>query len=111
MRSLLWKLTGCVLFVLCAAWYGRIHFYRDPGSVWFDKTRAYERHYSRSREDEVKEFIESYAPIEPSNSPGKSSINASICIGVSSVKRDHEQYLEVRTHWHATISHLPHPEF
>ncbi|MBE7180980.1 MAG: hypothetical protein INR71_07185, partial [Terriglobus roseus] len=30
--------------------YGRTHFYRDPGSVFFDMTRAFERYYSLVRE-------------------------------------------------------------
>jgi hypothetical protein len=36
--------------------YGRSHFYRDPGSLFYDKSRAYERYYSLRREQEAVSF-------------------------------------------------------
>jgi hypothetical protein len=46
-------LTLLFFFVL----YGQNHFYRDPGSIFYDARRAYERHYSLHREREALQYI------------------------------------------------------
>jgi hypothetical protein len=46
--------TGVTFILFCA--YGILHFYRDPGSIFFDPDRAVERHYSLRREQEAIAF-------------------------------------------------------
>ncbi|KAK5725234.1 hypothetical protein LTR17_013103 [Elasticomyces elasticus] len=91
MHSLIRKVAACLCFIFCAVWYGHIYFYRDPGSVFFDKTRAYEQRYSQYRKAEVEQFI---TGLEPHDGYGKAGPNATLCIGISSVKRQHSQYLK-----------------
>jgi hypothetical protein len=40
--------------------YGRSRFYRDPGSIFYDPVRAYERKYSLQREYEALQFLKKY---------------------------------------------------
>ncbi|KAH6964371.1 hypothetical protein DER45DRAFT_610692 [Fusarium avenaceum] len=87
MRSLFLKASTCIAFLLCLSWYGQTHFYRDPGSVFFDKTRAYETHYSNDRKVEAQQVIESHMKENPATDQNKS-----LCIGLSSVTRQ-TQYL------------------
>jgi hypothetical protein len=44
-----------VLLVLLVT-YGHLSFYRDPGSIFFDRQRATERHYGSYREKEAAAF-------------------------------------------------------
>ncbi|KAF2099547.1 hypothetical protein NA57DRAFT_75046 [Rhizodiscina lignyota] len=46
---------SCTLFFLFIT-YGRNHFYRDPGSAFFDQDRAFERYYSLVRELEASDW-------------------------------------------------------
>jgi hypothetical protein len=48
-------ISTSVIFV-CFYFYGKFHFYRDPGSIFFDPNRALERHYSLEREQEALAF-------------------------------------------------------
>jgi hypothetical protein len=47
-------ISGFLLFL--AITYGRGHFYRDPGSIFFDLGRAFERYYSLVREFEASDW-------------------------------------------------------
>lgn len=49
-------LAAFLFFVSTATLYGRLHFYRDPGSIFFDQSRAFERHYSTYRENQAHAF-------------------------------------------------------
>lgn len=100
--------------------HGRTHFYRDPGSIFFDETRAYVKWYSHVREAESRIFLSlanptsNGAPIRTSKEGGggkasseegqegihSSSNNAeskkpSTCAIFVTMKRDGEQYLEL----------------
>lgn len=101
MHALVHKIAACIIFILCAAWYGHAHFYRDPGSVFFDKNRAYEQKYSHYRKAEVEQFISSQSGLNSQDSSAKAGRNATLCVAISSVKREHSQYLEVCIPWHA----------
>ncbi|KAK5682089.1 hypothetical protein LTS10_005214 [Elasticomyces elasticus] len=94
MHSLIRKVAACLCFIFCAVWWGHTYFYRDPGSVFFDKTRAYEQRYSQYRKAETEQAIDQYSSLEPEDGHGKAGPNATLCIGISSVKRQHSQYLE-----------------
>ena len=48
----------CLLSFAAIIQFGRTHFYRDPGSIFFDESRAYEKHYSAQRLEEALTFIE-----------------------------------------------------
>jgi hypothetical protein len=93
MHSLVYKATACIALLLCLSWYGQTHFYRDPGSVFFDKARAYETGYSAIRRAEAEQTIESL-----SSGTGYSnediSRNKTICIALNSVARK-IQYLPI----------------
>jgi len=92
MNSLARKLLFCAAFLLALILYARAHFYRDPGSIFFDKTRAYEQVYSHHRLLETEEFIRT-AKKEASEYQ-KASNNATLCVAISSVKRQRTNYLE-----------------
>lgn len=49
-------LLTVVLFLTACA-YGRLNFYRDPGSIFYDQSRAFERRYSIKREQEASTFF------------------------------------------------------
>jgi hypothetical protein len=94
MLSLLVKSATCIALLLCLTWYGQTHFYRDPGSVFFDKARAYETQYSEHREAEVEKLINSYpGPKKPALGKARDG-NKLLCVALSSVKRE-TQYLPV----------------
>lgn len=82
------------LFVLLLIiYYGKTHFYRDPGSIFFDVNRAFERRYSWDREIESKNYIDAVA--KNSSVSSRAGDNPSVCAAFSSVKRESVQYVEV----------------
>lgn len=98
--TLVVKAAACLGLLLCMAWFGRLHFYRDPGSVFFDKDRAYETHYSAHRRVEAQQFIDAYVNGTKSYVNGTSKFasndpetNKTLCVALSSVKRQ-TQYLQ-----------------
>lgn len=95
MYPIAWKLLLSLLFLTCTIWYAKTHFYRDPGSAFFDPARAYEQQYSLTRKAEIQQFIESQSSTNTPNQDAESK-GAALCVGISSVKRTKEQYLEVR---------------
>ena len=94
MASLLRKVAACLTLLGLAFWYAKTHFYRDPGSAFFDRTRAYEQKYSQFRKAEVQKFISSYPDGNTWSAEDVTGTNPSLCVAFSSVKRQHEQYLE-----------------
>jgi len=109
MYPIAWKLLLSLLFLGYATWYAKTHFYRDPGSAFFDPERAYEQRYSLTRRAEVQQFIESRSSTNdtPDRHAESSSKGATLCVGISSVKRTKEQYLEVRTLYNPTTISAP----
>lgn len=95
MRPVIWKLILCLSFVLCFVWYAKEHFYRDPGSAFYDEENAFEQRYSQHRKGEVDEFVQS----KVASTPGEETISGprpALCAAFSSVQRKNTQYLEVR---------------
>ncbi|RBA08831.1 hypothetical protein FPRO05_07111 [Fusarium proliferatum] len=88
MLSLLMKATTCIALLLCLTWYGQTHFYRDPGSVFFDKARAYETRYSEHRKAEVEKLINSYPELKKPALGQARDGSKLLCIALSSVKRE-----------------------
>jgi hypothetical protein len=74
--------------------YGKSSFYHDPGSMFFDESRAFERQYSSYREREVREYMSNLAST-PSTKPVQAGLHPSVCASFLSVKRNGEQYLPV----------------
>ena len=96
LRSLVPKIFACCLWIACAFWYARSRFFRDPGSAFFDKARAYEQRYSRYRKGEVERYVDSFGGEESQIVQPEGENNASLCVSLSSVRRERAQYLEVR---------------
>ena len=89
-----WLRTLLVYLLLVSAFllYGRYSFYRDPGSMFYDDSRAFERRYSSYREHEVKGFMKELASSTSTNST-HAGPKPSVCASFLSVKREGEQYL------------------
>lgn len=95
-----------LLFSL-ACLYGSTSFYRDPGSVFFDPSRAYERSYSLRRESEATQFRHAFeqqlqgtsnkADVASIHNVTKVGHNPKLCVAFVTVARDiAEQYIHVR---------------
>ncbi|SMR58810.1 unnamed protein product [Zymoseptoria tritici ST99CH_1E4] len=90
MILLLCKATVSVIFLLILVLYGSTHFYRDPGSIFFDRTRAFEQRYSLLRKAETQQFIADFQ----AGRKAEAAKNRSLCISLSSVGRKETSYLE-----------------
>lgn len=76
--------------------YGKTHFYRDPGSVFYDEERAFTRQYTDYRQVEAEEFIQKQALIADDFSEAiKAGEKPTICVNFATVKRNGEQYIDV----------------
>lgn len=78
-------LVSSLIFLSCLL-YARAHFFRDPGSAFYDASRAYERRYSLIREAQTRDFLA--AAEQGSLNYAQSGSNAQLCAAVVSVKRD-----------------------
>jgi hypothetical protein len=87
-------LTFTVLFLITLS-YCRYHFYRDPGSAFYDEDRAFEREYSAYREREAEKYIEQVSSSSGNHQIAKAGPHPKICATFVSVKRDGKQYLPV----------------
>uniref|UniRef100_A0A0B7K418 Uncharacterized protein n=1 Tax=Bionectria ochroleuca TaxID=29856 RepID=A0A0B7K418_BIOOC len=94
MKLVLFKPALGLAFLLCLIWYGHTHFYRDPGSIFFDKERAYETRYSAHRKAEAQQTIEFYSEAGTRPLLDTQKSNKSLCVALSSVKRQ-TQYLPI----------------
>lgn len=79
-----------IVFYICAAQYCRLHYYRDPTSLFFDPRRAYTEGYSAVRRQEADGFIESAS--KPTFKKITASPKPSFCVGVASVARGSARY-------------------
>lgn len=95
MLSLVRKISACFAFIICYIWYARCHFYRDPGSAFFDKARAYEEKYTLHRKAQTRSLIDFYQSSRAQQGLENAGGNASLCVALTSVKRESTQYLEV----------------
>ena len=66
-------------------------FARDPTSYFFDEKQGYQRSYSIKREREAYAYIESVNNTETARQ--SESKNPSLCVGVATIARPHEQYV------------------
>jgi hypothetical protein len=82
-------LTGFLLLTFYT--YGSLYFYRDPGSVFFDQSRAFERRYSNQRKEEAAVFrdeaLRSLKDNKKTSKPWKAGSAPSICGVVITVAR------------------------
>lgn len=81
-----------VTMVVCFFLYGHSQFYRDPGSLFFKESRAYERKYSEYRQKEVEDAQKEVHHLQKS----ATNATATICASFLSVKRQGLQTLPVR---------------
>jgi hypothetical protein len=107
-RLLLGTLAAFLVFWV----YGKLHFYRDPGSLlFFDPSRAYERRYSAYRLNEVlgyrKEITKKIQSKRIAETPAKIK-DPEVCAVIVSVDRKINGLdihpLEVRIHLYLRIS-------
>lgn len=87
-------LFAYVVLLTSFLFYGHTSFYHDPGSIFFDESRAFERLYSTHREHEVRQFIDGVRS-GLSNPVIHAKSEPRICASFLSVKRDGDQYLPV----------------
>ncbi|KAF4121895.1 integral membrane protein [Geosmithia morbida] len=92
--SVIKKLAICLAIVLCAVWYASAHFYRDPGSAFFDSTRAFEYRYSAHRLSEIQPLMTDDDATSHQGNFTKAGVDPAICLVLTSVKRERTQYLE-----------------
>ncbi|THY40361.1 hypothetical protein D6C99_08227, partial [Aureobasidium pullulans] len=84
-----------VLFVTLVASfcvYGHYNFYRDPGSIFFDEHRAFQRQYSTYRQAEIAGFSDVR---QDTHAISRTKKTASICASFPSVERQGSQYLPI----------------
>lgn len=94
MHSLLRKIAAGLALILIAFWYAKTHFYRDPGGAFFDPTRAFEQKYSSFRKAETRQPFDGDSSVPASLASGQATSDSTLCVAFSSVRRQHEQYLE-----------------
>lgn len=63
---------------------------RDPTSVFFDAETSYIPRYSSIRSEQGSEYIERV--ISGNVTPGKASVNPTLCVGIASVARNGARY-------------------
>lgn len=74
--------------------YCKYNFYRDPGSVFFDATRAFIREYTEFREQQAENFIRH---VEHNlTTLTKSGPKPDVCATFVTVKRADVDYITVR---------------
>lgn len=80
--------------------YGRTHFYRDPGSRFYDESRAHDRRYSAWREVQAQDYLKVVAEKTAANKLDadefiKGDTNATLCASFLTVPRPGtEPYLD-----------------
>lgn len=61
LRSLL--VLSSLFTLVC--FYCSLHYYRDPGSIFFDEEHAYEKDYSAVREQQALDYIQNVTTMYP----------------------------------------------
>lgn len=89
LRTVLFTLFVSLLII----YYGKTHFYRDPGSIFYDLNRAFERRYSWYRETEAEDYIRAVSG--DGSEYSRAGEAPTVCVAFSSVKRENVQYIEV----------------
>ncbi|KAI9687399.1 MAG: hypothetical protein M1820_010468 [Bogoriella megaspora] len=94
-----------IVFGLLLA-YGHTHFYRDPGSIFFNRDYAFERQYSNYRQRQAREFLKRYTSESNGTIPqfkddhtghlsaSKAKANATICVNFVTVRRKGTQLVD-----------------
>lgn len=82
--------------------YGFTHWYRDPGSVFYDTDSAYERGYSLVRQAQGEEYLKTALGLTTRNTSRitlpftKAGRKPSVCAGIIATRRhDGIPYIEV----------------
>lgn len=101
-------LVSYLVIYLFAILYCRWHFYRDPGSFFFDPEKGYRPLYSLERVEQARSFIRlaSNGPIpapvphlgdsdDGHDDAEAADVERTLCIGMATVKRPFRQYVDV----------------
>lgn len=84
------------LIFTCCFYYAKTHFFRDPGSAFYNESRAFDRRYSAWREQESRAYLKKLSEAPKEQEYLKSGDNATICATFLTVNRPGiEQYLDV----------------
>ncbi|KAL4802808.1 hypothetical protein BDV18DRAFT_146634 [Aspergillus unguis] len=92
--------VGFAVFYLFLLVHFRFRSARDPGSFFFDREEGYRPNYSLRRIDESLEYLRPYNqsfndPDHPKRNFTTASDDATICVGIITVKRPLEQKIAV----------------
>ena len=75
------------IYFLCVE-YGRHHFYRDPGSRFFDRTRAFNKWYSNVRLEEAAALVQIYNRTNAPEFKRQASTDPPfMCVGMNTIVR------------------------
>ena len=89
-------LFAFLILIGLALLYGRVNFYRDPLSVFYNPERAHTRWYSAFRESQANAYIEQVAA---DHAKGRAFRRAGpdpkLCATFLTTKREGPQYIEV----------------
>ncbi len=86
-----WSLLAFLFVYLALVRYCAYAYYGDPTSAFFDPTRGYQRSYSLERQKEVDAFVSNTSI---SFAADKRKREPRMCIGIATVRREEEQYVE-----------------
>lgn len=74
-----------------ACLYGSRNFYRDPGSIFFQQDRAFEKYYSTYRENQAHEFVsrtEARQDLGQDASDSRAGMHPRMCVTLVTAARD-----------------------
>ncbi|RAH73103.1 uncharacterized protein BO66DRAFT_367625 [Aspergillus aculeatinus CBS 121060] len=87
------SIIGCIYLILCLVFLGYYHSssYRDPTSLFFDPSRAYQKRYSSKRIAQAEAFLASASSLA---SPTREHQGPpAVCVGIVTVRRRGDQYV------------------
>ncbi|CAH0058823.1 unnamed protein product [Clonostachys solani] len=87
--------TSFWLIWACALLWVSINSYDDPSSIFFSRRRAFQRHYSATREAEVNAFLEKLEKSPPKTPSTTAKENEFFCVGIPSVNRTDKETLRL----------------
>ncbi|KAL1853018.1 hypothetical protein Plec18170_005600 [Paecilomyces lecythidis] len=94
-RSQINFLVSYFIVFLFAVLYARRHFYRDPGSIFFDPVEGYRPIYSLERVERAKAFIKQISTEQITPPRKNTQHEKNMCIGIATVKRPGDQPIDM----------------
>lgn len=89
-------LLSFLLLYIFAVGYCHQAYYRDPGSFFFNPQWGYQPNYSLIRRQQAESYIASFSSFTPPETDSNVSKDGRVmCIGIPTVKRPSEQYIDI----------------